>query len=498
MIDKEKRNGVRVKLIDRKQMVLHAVDVDGLVGEDHEARAIWEFVGRLDLSGYYGKIGAVEGEAGQSAFDPRMLISLWIYAYSKGVSSAREVSRLCGYDPAYQWLTGLRSINYHTLSDFRVEHKEELDDLFTNVLGLLSAEGLITLERVMHDGTKVKASAGSDTFRREERIQGYLDMAREQIEVMGDPCCDGVSKRIASAKERALNERRERLDQALKELEKIRETKSGKERKEKVRVSTTDPEARIMKQGDGGYVPSYNVQISTDAAKGIIVGVDVSQSSDDYNELVSAVEQVEENMERKPAQMVVDGGFVSRENIIEMSERGVDFIAPAQGGVSQSAGQLKRRGVDIGFYPEAFRYDVNSDTYLCPAGKILVYEGKERRIGCTKYRYRVKGSDCLDCEFKQKCCPQSTTKGRAIVRGEDEPVVVAFNAKMETEEAKDIYRQRGSVAEFTIMWIKTKTGLRQFCVRGVNKVRMECIWACLSYNIKQWIRLSWRPQLEMG
>lgn len=102
----------------------------------------------------------MEGGAGRSAWDPRLLISLWVYAYSEGVSSAREVSRLCEYDPAHQWLAGLDEINHHTLSDFRVAHKEALDDLFKKVLGLLSAEGLITLERVMHDGTKVKASAG--------------------------------------------------------------------------------------------------------------------------------------------------------------------------------------------------------------------------------------------------------------------------------------------------------------------------------------------------
>ncbi|MBS3917265.1 MAG: transposase [Deltaproteobacteria bacterium] len=145
-VEKEKSRRVRLKPINREQMVLRPMDVERLVSEDHEVRAIWEFVGRVDLSPYYEEVDAVEGEAGRSAFDPRLMISLWIYAYSKGVSSGREISRLCEYDPAYPWLTGLEPVNYHTLSDFRVDHKEVLDELFTEVLGLLSAEGLMSLE----------------------------------------------------------------------------------------------------------------------------------------------------------------------------------------------------------------------------------------------------------------------------------------------------------------------------------------------------------------
>ena len=212
-VEKEKTRRVRLKPINREQMVLRPMDVERLVSEDHEVRAIWDFVGRLDLSRYYEEIEVVEGEAGRSASDPRLLISLWIYAYSKGVSAAREISRLCEYDPAYQWLTGMEPINYHTLSDFRVKHKEALDELFTQILGLLSSEGLISLERVMHDGVKIKACASADTFRREERIRAHLELAREQVEQMGDPrTAEEVSPRVAKARQRAAREKKERLE----------------------------------------------------------------------------------------------------------------------------------------------------------------------------------------------------------------------------------------------------------------------------------------------
>jgi transposase len=494
-VEKEKSRRVRLKPINREQMVLRPMDVERLVSEDHEVRAIWEFVGRLDLSPYYEEVDAVEGEAGRPALDPQLMVSLWIYAYSKGVSSGREISRLCEYDPAYQWLTGLEPVNYHTLSDFRVGHKEALDELFTEVLGLLSAEGLISLERVMHDGVKIKACASADTFRREGRIRANLEVAREQVEQMGDPrTAEEVGLRVAKARQRAVREKKERLELALMEMEKIRATKSSKAEKQEVRMSMTDPEARVMKQSDGGYAPSYNAQISTDAKEKVIVGVGVSQCGSDYEELVPAEERVEETMGSAPEQMVTDGGFVSRENILAMEEKGIDFIGPMGVGVAQSAGQMKRRGVDLSFYPEAFHYDEGSDTYRCPAGKILRPDGEEKRPGRTNYKYRASAADCQKCIFKEKCCPQNETRGRSIVRGVDDPVVVAHKEKMETEEAKQIYRQRGAVAEFPNAWIKDKIGLRQFRLRGLIKVGMEVLWACLTYNIKQWIRLCWRPQ----
>ena len=136
---------MRRKEINRQQLLLRPVEVEKLVDLDHPVRAIWELVGRLNLEPFYVEIESVEGVAGRPVWDPRLLISLWIYAYKDGVSSAREIARLCEYHPAYQWLTGLEVVNYHTLADFRIRHKEALDQLFIEVLGVLSHEGLITL-----------------------------------------------------------------------------------------------------------------------------------------------------------------------------------------------------------------------------------------------------------------------------------------------------------------------------------------------------------------
>ncbi len=168
-------------------MSWRAVEVEKLIGEDHAARAIWDLVGRLDLKAFYQAIESNAEQGGRPAFDPQLLICLWVYAYSQGIGSAREVARRCEFDPAFQWLTGLQEVNYHTLADFRVERQKELDELFTQVLAALSKEGLITLEQVMQDGTKIKALASTRSYQREGTIREHLERARQRVEQMGDP-----------------------------------------------------------------------------------------------------------------------------------------------------------------------------------------------------------------------------------------------------------------------------------------------------------------------
>jgi hypothetical protein len=284
------------------------------------------------------------------------------------------------------------------------------------------------------------------------------------------------------------------LEEALKQLEAIRAAKADEEAKQQARASMTDAQARVMKQPDGGYAPSYNVQVSTDGAAGAIVAVGVTQAGSDYRELEAGVERVEKNLGCAPQQMVVDGGFVSRENILALDEKHIELVGPLEEGRAQSAGQMQRRGVATEFYPEAFTYDAGTDTYSCPAGKTLCHAGNEKRIGQVIHHYRARGADCQACLFKQRCCPTAAAKGRTLSRRVDAPAVSAFLARMQTEEAKAIYRRRGPVAEFSNLWIKAKLGLRQFRLRGLVKVGIEAVWACLTYNVLLWIRLRWRLQ----
>jgi transposase len=474
----------RIRSINRHQMILHPVDIEHLIPEDHEARAIWELVGSLDLSSYYGRIDAVEGSAGSPAYDPRLLVSLWVYAYSKGTNSAREIARLSEYDPAYQCM---RRVNYHTLADFRSTYGESLRQLFVELLAALTAEGLVTMERVMHDGTRIKACAGRDTFRKEETIRRRLAEAEEQVRAMEEAPEEEMAPRMKKARERAVRERKERLTHTLDELEKIRSRK----RSTQDRASITDPECRIMGQPDGGYAPSYNAQISTDAKEKVIVAVSVSQSSADQTLLPSALDEMVKTAKRLPDQLVVDAGFTTRDAILTAEEKGVDLIGSFPDASAGRLTILHRQGIGDAFHPEHFHFNPERNTYLCPEGKVLVYDGKSVERGKTMRHYR--GKECMDCPSKPFCCPHAT-RGRAITRTENDSRVAAFLEKMETPEAKAIYRQRGEVAEFPNAWIKEKCGLRQFRLRGLIKVGIEVLWACLTYNIKLWMRLCRKPR----
>jgi len=481
----------RLHTVDRAQSLLRPVVVEELIAEDHPARAIWEFVGQLDLSPYVEQVRSLEGAAGRPAFEPRLLISLWVYSYSRGVSLAREIERLCGHDPAYQWLTGMESISAHTLSDFRVRHREALEELFVQVLGLLSAEGLITLERVMQDGTRVRASAAPSGFRTRARIKGCLKQARQLVAELRALADEELTLRMRRARKRAAHERQERLTAALKQFDELKAAKSRVER-----VSTTDPEARIMKQADGGSAPSYNVQLTTDAAHGLVVGVDVVQSGSDYRQLTPAVDRLEQQVGSAPAQVVVDGGYISSRNIVAMADRGIELIGPGPTDRAADANRTnayRHHGVQPEYQVEKFRYEAATDTFVCPQGKQLRYDAKYEISGAMRYRYKASQAECDACPAKQFCCPRSR-RGRSIERVEPLPAIAAFRARMQSDEARAIYRTRSQVAEFPNLWLKEKLRLRQFRVRRLAKVRMEALWAVLTYNIQQWIRLRWRPQ----
>ena len=474
-----------IRYVNRQQMSWRAVDVERLIGEDHPARAIWTLVGCLDLSSFYRGIESSTEEGGRPAFDPQLLISLWVYAYSQGIGSAREVARRGEYDPAFQWLTGLEEVNYHTLADFRVEQQKELDGLSTQVLAALSKEGLITLEQVMQDGTKIKALASTRSYQREGTIQGHLERARQRVVEMGDPRNEESSPKVKQAQARARREQQERLESALEELQKLQERKGGEKAKSDARVSTSDPQARVMHHSDGGLSLSYNAQISSDAAHGLIVGVAVTQAANDYGQLLPAVERIEERLEKEPQQMVADAGYTTRDNIEQMAERGIDFL-----GSMAWENVPSRTSTPNRLPPSAFVYDAERDVYVCPEGKELAYDCRHTKSkGFAYYRYEAEWRDCQSCARKPQCCPENKKQGRSVVRGEESAMVLAFRQKMATDEARVHYRRRSRVVEFCHAWIKSKLGLRQFHVRGLVKVQMEMLWACLTYNLQNWIRL---------
>lgn len=338
----------RMRRAVRNQVEWIARDLDSVLAPDHPARAIWDLLECMELRAFYADIKALVDRPGQPATDPWVLLALWVYATVDGVGKARMLDRLCREHDAYRWLRGGVPVNYHLLSDFRVAHQSAMDELLTQITGCLLLAEAVTLNQspVAQDGMRVRASAGAASFRRKQTLEGCLREARAQVKRLAkerehpEP---GVTKRQQAARERAVREREQRVARALEHLPQAQAAKERQQRtlatgkREKVtepRVSTTDPEARIMKMPDGGFRPAYNVELATvkaeGTAHGIIVGVAVTMEGTDARQAVPMAEQVQRRTGQHPKEYLMDGGFAAREGITTLEQRGITVYAPVR------------------------------------------------------------------------------------------------------------------------------------------------------------------------
>lgn len=344
----------RVRRPVRNQAQMMVRDLDSLIAEDHRVRAVWELLERMDLADFYASIQARLDRQGRAPVDPRVLLALWVYATVEGVGSARQLDRLCREHDAYRWLCGGVTTNYHTLSDFRVAHEADLDRLLTDILAVLLAEDLVQLREVAHDGVKVRASAGASSFRRRPALEECREEAETRVKALArqrDHPDPQASRREQQARQRAASERRQRVEAALAHLPAVQAAKERqqrtltKEKRERVtepRVSTTDPEARVMKMPDGGFRPAYNVQFATDVTSGMIVGVAVVSQGNDAGQAPPMETQVVERTGYHPGAYLVDGGYAQRETITTLSERAVTVYAPVRPPRTSTSGRERQ------------------------------------------------------------------------------------------------------------------------------------------------------------
>ena len=416
----------RLRVPHRDQVEVRWASLDQLLEADHRARLVWAAVAGLRLDGWLNEIKAVEGNVGRDATDPRLLVALWVYATLEGIGSARKVAELCEEHLAYQWLCGGVTVNHHMLSDFRSGGGDQWDDLLTQIVASLMAEGLVTMNRVAQDGMRVRASAGKSSFRRRGRLEACLQEAREQVETLkqlADESSEALSRRQRAARQRAARERTERIEAAIRNCEELQAQReatakhSGRKPTE-ARASTTDPEARVMQFSDGGYRPGYNVQFSTTTDTGIIAGVAVVNAGTDQDQLPPMLEQIEERYEQIPQEALVDGGFASRSAIDQATEAGCTVYAP------------------------------------------LKEEKKQQQAGKDPYAKK---------------------KG-------DSPAVASWRARMGTAAAKAIYQLRCQTAEWVNAMARNRR-LWQMPVRGQRKCRTIAVIYAIVHNLMQALKL---------
>ena len=428
---KRSQGAVRLLQPNRLQVELRASDLESLLPEDHRARLVWGYVVRQDLSELIEPVKARGSNAGRAAIDPHIVFALWLYATLEGVGSGREVTRLSQEHDAYRWICGGVSVNYHAINDFRAGNVTLMDELLTDNVAALAAAGAISLERVAQDGMRVRADAGAASFRRQASLQEHLLEASELVQtiktqVQSDP---GQAKRQAhSAKLRAAQAREQRIQAALEQLPEVAATKKRNGGKsEEARASTTDADARVMKMGDGGFRPAFNVQFATTCQDQIIVGMDVVNAGSDMAQLAPMVEQVEKRLGQSPDQWLVDGGFPAHEQI--------DAVA----------------------------------------GKTEVYAP----VPEPKTKKDKQGN----------AVQQETAPDKHQPKPGDSEAVASWRKRMAGEEAKELYKQRAATAECVNAQARNR-GLLRMPVRGLAKVRCVVGLFVLAHNLMRMAKLA--------
>jgi transposase len=400
--------------------------LEQLLPDDHRARTVWAFVQSLDLEPLYESIEVTGSTAGRSAIAPEILVALWLQATLDGIGSARELDRRCKTDIPYLWILGTVSVNYHTLSDFRVHNGEFLEQLLVDTVASLIDRGLVPLETIAQDGMRVRASAGSSSFRRrpslgrlQQEAQDHVDRLKKEAESEGARQ-QGDDRRRAAA-ERAARQRKERIDEALRQHEKL--SKQREKRKkgdgERTRVSTTDPDARKMKMANGGYDPAFNVQFASDADSRVIVGVDVTNAGTDGGELATMHEKVNSDYGKTPKKVLVDSAYATKEGVKTVESAGTEVVS------------------------------------TIPRFEQLEKHGKD---------------------------PHARQKG-------DSDEYARFRARMAQAEYQELYKWRPSIAEFPNADCRNRN-LRQFRVRGLVKVKAVALWHALAFNFTRMLNLG--------
>lgn len=332
--------GLRLETAERGQIELQQSSLDELLSPDHLARQVWDYVEGLDLGVLYGRVRTTVQSSGRPAIDPAILMSLWLYATLDGVGSARLVDRLCESEAAYRWLCGGVSVNYHTLSDFRSDAGPVLDDLLSRSMAGLIVSGLVDVQTVAVDGLRVRASAGSGSFRSGERLQELYEAAREAVEQLTTEVEEdhaSAERRTWARRKAVAEDRLRRLEEARRahaEIEERRQERDREQRRKKprndkpARASTSDPQARVMKMSDGGYRPAYNVQLTTAAQGTHIIGVSVTDQGTDYGLLAPALNEVNRRYGVTPQRGLADGGYYSKADIEALHAKKIELFCP--------------------------------------------------------------------------------------------------------------------------------------------------------------------------
>jgi len=486
--------------LEYEQHLLFPSNLFNLLPDSHDCylyKTLFEQLDTSSLESHYSR-------SGQNAYHPKHIVSLLIYAYSRSVFSSRQIETRCNEDLSFMYLAKMNGPNFRVRSDFRKDHADFFHHCFKQTVKLAMELNLASLGHISLDGSKFKANSSKHkamSYKRLKEKEHALTVEIDALIAQAHRCDEEEDQ---AYKEQTGYEIPE--DLAFKEtrLAQVKEAKAALEARErqlnpgnaiedKKQISFADKDARIMGK-KGAYDYQYNGQISVDEDHQIIVGQHRSQQANDKQEVEPALESIEGTTGQLPEQLSADNGYMSGANLEALEASSIDvYIATNKGEkpAKSSLDDTQRRLIKADF-----DYDEVEDCFSCPGGQSLALK-RQTKEGIKIYQGVA--SVCADCPYENRCCQSSKGEARTLQTDDKEGLRQQMNAKMETKEAKAVYKKRKVVVEPVFGQIKN-SGFRQFSVRGREKVAGEFSLVCATHNMKKIVRaiLSGltRPEFE--
>lgn len=501
----------------RGQRVLFATTLDDVIPPDHPVRLLSEMLDGFDWSSWEAQY---HGHRGKPPIHPRVLASLWMYGLRRGVRSSRKLEYMARHNIDFMWLVEGHTPDHSTLSSFRLDFGDQLKGLFTQILRVAMAAGLIDLVDVGTDGTRVKANSNRfDTWTADKIAAAIneLTTAFEQKlaevhqndcrerDLFGEDSIEKLPPELADIKSR--KETLEKIQQDLKSLDESRRKEQRIDPKENpAQIPKHDPDARILPNKEGGYAPNYTPMCTAEGKNGFLVELDVISGNVEQAELLGIVDRIKQTLGETPENMLGDGVFATGPNIDGLEQRGVAFYSPIP-----TADPVQNPAVrsdpttpvpaeqwdQLPISPQTktldktcFIYDPETNVFYCPQGESLPFEQttSETRRG-QKLRWDVyRCHACEGCPLRSKCVAPTNKRGRTVSRDSYTRQREKLAAKMQTDEARTKYDKRMHIAETPFALIKHVLGLRQFLLRGLNKVKREWLWIGTAINLDKLVR----------
>ena len=513
--------------MDRQQVTLFCPTLDDVIDEDHPVRLFWEVLSARDWTGWEARY---HGYRGQPAIHPRIVAGIILYGLSERIRSSRSLEAACLNRLDFIWLAEGRRIDHSTFCDFRTAFGPELKDLFRQIGRVAMAMGLIRLNQVAFDGTRVKANSSRHHTARARRLEHCLEALDQQIEQLlaeaeaADREEDALYGPEATPNRlppelRRAQQRQEVLQQAL-ETVKALDAKRAQRKDMGTRGAqgpVADPDARVLPNKDGGAAPNYTPRAGADGHRGFLVATEVTNDTEEDKAVVGMVDDTTEKFEQKPEVVLADSAFATGVNLQAMANRDIEALMPvvslrddeenpalrddpSQGVPSEAWDQLPISPQSKKLDKRAFIYDGASDTYYCPSGKPLPYKGKEkyRRKSGLAGEYRVyECGACVGCALAERCL-LGKRAARRVMRDEYEGYREQAMARLADPGKRKTYDRRMWMAEAPIGVLKSVMNLRQFLVRGLEKVKIEWDWACCAVNLNKLVREITRIRRQLA